>query len=400
MVRILFVDDEPNILQSLRRTLRTAASDWEVRFASSGREALQRLEEQPCEVIATDLQMPGMDGAALLAEVRRRWPSTLRIITSGSCAQGQVVKAVGTAHQYLSKPYETSALKQAISCALRLRSLLDDGDLARFVSGIDRLPSLPDHYRQITAALQDDSLSLRQVGDLITEDVALSAKVLQVVNSAFFALPRRVASPGEAAVVLGVDVLRALVLASDVFSSMDPALEQVNGVRRLWRHSLEIGSAIRAGAKVLGCNRQVIDTGFLAGIMHEVGSLILLMNRPEQFERCQREVAAGRLPYEIERELFGTTHAHVAGYLLASWGLQEDLVTAVAFHHRPSESGDPALDPLCLLHLADCICGSGASDGAQGLDAAYLERLELLGRLPELQAAMAPAAPCVRPRME
>lgn len=141
MVRILFVDDEPNILQGLRRTLHAAARDWDLRFALSGAEALQLLAEQPCDVIATDLQMPGMDGAALLSEVKRRWPSTLRIITSGSCEQGQVVKAVGTAHQYLSKPYDTGTLKQTIERSLRQRTLLGDSALARFVSGINHQPA-------------------------------------------------------------------------------------------------------------------------------------------------------------------------------------------------------------------------------------------------------------------
>jgi HD-like signal output (HDOD) protein/CheY-like chemotaxis protein len=389
-LKILFVDDEPNILQSMRRALRGMARDWDMQFAKDGAEAIQMLAQGSFDVVATDLHMPGLDGAGLLTEVQRRWPTTLRIITSGSCAQKEVVRSVGFAHQYLSKPYDAATLKSAIDKAMSLRELITDPGLAGFVSGIQRLPSLPDVHRQLTVAIQDDTKSIREIGDLVTQDIALTAKVMQVVNSAFFALPRRVSSPGEAAIILGLDVLRALVLATEVFSSLDADAECLAGIRQIWSHSLGVANAARLGARALQCDRAVEGAAFLAGMMHEIGSIVFLLNRPADYQRCELAVAqSGRLMHEVEKEVLGTTHAHVGGYLLGIWGLPEDVVTGVVFHHRPAETDANGIDPLCLVHLADNLDPTAARPALPGLDHDYVEGRGISGRLGEICQAMA-----------
>lgn len=385
MVRILFVDDEPNILQSLRRALRSHATDLQPAFANSGAEALQKLAEGGFDAIATDLHMPGMDGTALLTAVRERWPDLLRIITSGTCEEGKSFETVGIAHQFLTKPYETATLKDVVARAMRHRDLVLEPGLAAFISGIDRLPSLPDSHRRICDAMRDESRSLQDVGALVAQDIALTAKMLQLVNSAFFALPRRVTSPTEAAVRLGMSVLRGLVMSSGVFQGAAAAGVEAG---RLWHHSLEVGNRVRRASGVLRCARPVADAAFLAGMMHEVGSLIFLMNQPDLYRDCmERSAREARPIQQVEQERFGTTHAHVGAYLLGTWGLPDDVVDATAFHHRPAERPEPAIGALTLLHLAESIAAPGDAP-----DARYLQSIGLLDRLDELRAAMADTA--------
>jgi HD-like signal output (HDOD) protein len=386
--RVLFVDDEPNILQSLRRALRTRAGSWQLRFASSAAEALQLLEREPCDVIAADLQMPGMDGATLLATVQTRWPAMLRIITSGSCERQHVVAAVKVAHQFLAKPYTVCALEDVVDRALRLRDLLQEPSLTGLVSGLEHLPVLPENYAKLTAALRDTSQSLQDIGRLIQQDVALTAKILQIVNSAFFALPRRVATPTEAVLYLGIDVLQSVVLATELFGKEGRADIDRAHVQQLWAYSGSVAERTRVIGTVLGCSRSTKDSAFVAGLMHDLGALILMENRCSEYRASRAAIARGELATAVEQRMFGGTHAEIGGYLLGTWGLADDVVTSVAYHHRPRTAGEPALGALTLLHLADCV-RVGRPDAEQPeLDLDYLDRLGIRKLLPDLHAAL------------
>lgn len=114
MKRILFVDDEQKILEGLRRRLHPMRHEWKMTFVTSGAEALETLMACPFDVVVSDMRMPGMDGAQLLAEVMRSYPKVVRIILSGYSDQEQLLKAEGSAHQFLPKPCETDAIKAAI----------------------------------------------------------------------------------------------------------------------------------------------------------------------------------------------------------------------------------------------------------------------------------------------
>jgi len=141
--RILFVDDEPNVLQGLQRMLRPLRDEWEMTFVSSGAEALQRLAQAPFDVIVSDMRMPNMDGAQLLTEVMQRHPEVIRIVLSGQANQEVVMKAVGPTHQYLAKPCDPESLKALVSQTSALRGLLTDATLKGLVASMKSLPSLP-----------------------------------------------------------------------------------------------------------------------------------------------------------------------------------------------------------------------------------------------------------------
>lgn len=386
--RVLFVDDEPNILQSLRRALHGHTGKWQMRFVGKASEALEVLTREPFDVVVSDLQMPGMDGIQLLSTVQTRWPALLRIISSGSCERHSAVEAARVAHQFLAKPYTTSTLEDTVDRAIRLRHLLQDDALAQLVSGLDRLPTLPDNYTRLTEALRDPSRSLQQIGELVAADAALTAKVLQVVNSAFFALPRRVTSAGEAALFLGIEVLQALVLATDTFGALDADDDVAAHVRELWSHSMEIAARTRVVGKALGATRQAVDGAFMAGLMHEIGGLILCQNRRDDYLAWQAAVAAGDDSDGVDQRIFGTTRARIAAYLLGTWGLPDEVVGAVAFHRQPAAGNEQGLGPLAVLHLAHGL----SPGGRRGLDQGYVDRLGLGARLDHVERAIVDAA--------
>ena len=216
--RIIFVDDEPLVLQGLQRMLRSMRDEWEMEFMDGGAKALERMAQAHFDVVVSDMLMPGMNGAALLAEVMQRHPHTVRIILSGHADKDLILKCVGSTHQYLSKPCDADVLKATVRRASAVDSGLKDETLRKLVGSMDRLPSIPTLYTEIVEALRDPEVSVETIGEIVGKDPGMTAKILKLVNSAFFGLRRQVASPAEAANYLGLDTIRSLVLSINAFS--------------------------------------------------------------------------------------------------------------------------------------------------------------------------------------
>ena len=216
--RVLFVDDEPRLLQGLKRMLRGTRQEWELGFAASGAEALATLEQSPYDIVVSDMRMPGMDGAQLLSEVMRRYPKTVRIILSGQSDEESILRCVGKAHQFLAKPCDPDTLTSTIERASALRELLTSESLTKLISQVESLPSLPSLYMMLLEVLSKPEASLQMVADVISRDVGMMARVLQLVNSAFFGFHQHVSDPGRAVSVLGLKTIGALALSAKIFA--------------------------------------------------------------------------------------------------------------------------------------------------------------------------------------
>jgi DNA-binding NarL/FixJ family response regulator len=198
MKRVLFVDDDPLILSGLRRMLRDQRQEWEMCFACSGEDALRMLAEIPCDVVVSDMRMPQMDGAELLSRVRSMFPDTVRIVLSGQSDKEAILKCVGPAHQFLSKPCVPERLRETIQRACAVKGVLKSTELRTLVSQIDNLPSIPKVYERLISELRGPDVSIEDVANLIAADVGMTAKILQLVNSSFFGLPQRVTNLSHA----------------------------------------------------------------------------------------------------------------------------------------------------------------------------------------------------------
>ncbi|MEZ4503307.1 MAG: response regulator [Dehalococcoidia bacterium] len=383
--RVLFVDDEPRVLRGLRRLLDPMRDEWEISFAESGAEALDKLSEAEFDAVVTDMRMPGMDGAELLHEVLRRHPHTVRIVLSGQSDQETRLRAAGPTHQFLTKPCDEETLRRTLTRACDLRDLLRRDSLRRLVGQLKTLPSLGTVQRDLRTELMSPDPSMRKVGDLISQDVAMTAKVLQLVNSSFFGAPKRVGSVSEAVLMLGLNVIRDLMLTESVFGAYmaDGALELVEPIRD---HSDFVGGLAYEIAAAEGADLQVRGDAQLAGQLHDAGALVLAANMPMEF----RKAAAVARMRNIERwqgevELFGADHGEVGAYLLGIWGIPDPIVEAVAFHHRPAQAPTHGFTPLTAVHVADALAhevdGQDDSVLVTSVDEEYLERLGLLDRL-------------------
>jgi HD-like signal output (HDOD) protein len=256
---------------------------------------------------------------------------------------------------------------------------------------MDRLPSLPALYVEVVEQLKDPNTSLEAVGALMAQDMAMTAKILKLVNSAFFGLGRQISSAAEAATYLGLDTIKSLVLSIHVFSQY---ANQPGGfsIEALWAHSQSTAGLAKEIARLEEAGTKVMDEAFVAGLLHDTGKLVLASNFPLPYARVfESSLSSGIESLSAEERLFGANHAEVAGYLLGLWGLPIPVVEAVALHHHPRKCSHVQFSPLTAVHAADVLAHwqTGTDDAPAGdaCDLEYLRALGLEGRLEHWRAA-------------
>jgi HD-like signal output (HDOD) protein len=370
MISLLFVDDDPNVGAGLQRTLHGMRDSWDMRFALSGSEALKMMTSSPADIIVTDMRMPEMDGAQLLAEIERLYPQTARIILSGQCDRQTALRAVGPTHLFLPKPCDRERLIEVILRVHRLRAILTERRIADAVSGLRDLPSAPSLHHELLEALSSPEVSVQKLAEIIQWDIALTAKLLQLVNSAFFGARWHVTTALQAVNLLGTELVHTLIVTLGIVRQVEEG-RSGRDFDRCWKHGMRTASGARFIAGDLGMEKRTADEAFTAGLLHDVGRLILSTlpgDNDRQIDRLCHEEGAPRS--EIERRQLGATHAEIGAYLLALWGLPDRIIEATAFHHEPARSGTK----LCVttaVHAASAL----ASGTEEALDGDYLEEM-------------------------
>lgn len=354
---VLFVDDEQPILDGLRNVLRPDRRRWELRFALGGEQALAAMAERPADVVVTDMRMPGMDGLALLRTVQARWPDAARIVLSGYADLAAVASASAVAHQYLLKPCDADVLRRVLQRALDLLGLFRDPALRRITGSLGALPSLPRLYEALTQALADPDVDVKKLAAIVREDVGMSSRALQFVNSAYYGLTKRVSSIETALVYIGLNTLRHLALTLQVFRSFSSAVPP-SAVEAFEGHATLTARLARrlAPDELLG------EAAFAAGLLHDAGRLVLMDRCPDQYGRAIELSKGGMTLHEAERQVFGATHAEVGAYLLGLWGIPHGIVEAVAFHHDEARMSRGLPDTVLAVGAASMLthrCSEG-----------------------------------------
>lgn len=350
--RILFVDDEPLMLQGLRNLLWKDKPRWDLVFAEGGKEALALLDSSSFDLIISDMQMPGMDGPELLTTVSNRHPATVRFILSGYADRASMLRGVPMAHQYLGKPCDSATLRGAIERALGLRSALENETLRRMVGKITNLPSVPPTYHELCRAVSDPKCGINEITVIVQSDPALTVRVLQLANSAFFGPTSEVTSIQQAVRSLGTTMLKGLALVGNILSALKvtPSDEfSTDQWQDNWIRSANLAKSFMA-------DPVKADIAFTATLVRDVGKVILASEMPGPFSEILREMkATGRPQHTVEGERLGVTHAEIGAYLLGVWGLPFSIVQSVAFHHTPRVSADGAADIVAAVHVAGTL---------------------------------------------
>ncbi|HXZ11386.1 MAG TPA: response regulator [Candidatus Sulfotelmatobacter sp.] len=381
MKRVLFVDDEPAVLEDLKRMLDPQKEQWEMAFAPGGEGALSLLDAAPFEVVVSGVRMRGMDGAALMQAVCERHPSVVRIVMAKSSEFEGALRTISIAHQFLRKPCDPTMLRVAVERATSLSAILNNKLLASTVGSVKDLPVLPRTYLALRQELADPECAIKKIVRLVEQDVAISAKVLQLVNSALFGLPREISTVQTAVSFLGIEMLQSMVLSAGVFHLFEAA-DSVPGFsfEALYEHSQLV-------AKIAGrfsLPPYLHNIAIVAGLLHDVGKLLLATRSSRHFSRAVMGAREENRPlFDVEAELMGVSHAEIGAYLLGIWGLPSPVVEAVAHHHHPGRVPQQELDAVGAVHIANFLAHEHPVHRVPGAQPAYRapqpDYLEALG---------------------
>jgi HD-like signal output (HDOD) protein/CheY-like chemotaxis protein len=378
--RLLFVDDMRTILMSLERLLRKHQDEWDMSFANSGSQALEMLEKESFDIIISDVVMPKMNGIELLEIVKQRYPSMIRFVLSGHADHQTLIKSVGTTHQFMAKPCDRNILIAAISRALALRNLFHNDDLQVLVKDSSSIPTLPELYMELTTELSSNHGSAEKIGEIISKDITISAKVLQLVNSAFFGVSRNIDSISQAVSLLGAETINSIVLTTTVFHKFNDAQVSSFDIQEIYGHSIAVGASACQLAKQAGLEKHDAEEALLAGMMHDLGVLVLIDSGNKIWKELYINRHNSNVPLHfLEREQLGITHAEVGAYILGVWGLSNHIVEAVAYHHFPGLAPTQEFGPLAAVYLANYACRkqSSTTDYSEELDVRFLSGLKI-----------------------
>ncbi|MFN0241879.1 MAG: HDOD domain-containing protein [Planctomycetota bacterium] len=380
MKRILVVDPEPALLQGLQIVSEPQRGRWQLLWLRSSVEALNSIATDPFDVVLVNVAASASEGLALLAELQAKHPAVRRFAIADA-AQSEVHQcAASTAHCCLVKPCAASAVKSALVRGFALQEMLTSERVKYLVAGMPDLPCAPPVYFECVAATSGRSATAADVGAIVAKDAALSARLVKLASSPSFGAAQPVETPVQAAEKLGLDTLKSLVIALQTFAQFDETRMKDLSINDTWGHSLQVAKFTRHILESELFDEQQLEYGFLAGILHDIGKLVLALNRPDRYlatrmlaERSHEDRA------ELERRLFGAHHGALGAYLLHSWGLPNSVVEAVAFHHAPAQYPEANFAVMTAVHIADCLARVDLKRAEfapiPGLDRAYLSDL-------------------------
>jgi len=391
MKRILFVDDEAMILDSLKRMLRGQRKEWEMAFVDGGEAALKEMAKNEFDVIVTDMRMPGMDGAELLDRVQALYPSTVRIVLSGHSDLEACVRAARVAHQFLGKPCDPEVIREVVIRACNTHSLLDGTDLKKTLGAVQSLPAVPRVYSQLVDAMTDEDVGIGDVASIVEQDIGISAKLLQLVNSSFFGVAKAIADIRQAASHLGMNMIRDLTLSTEVLSAFSNK-KLPSGFSLDQEHAQSMLAA--RIAKRIPENKRDSEDAFLAAALHHIGKLIIATELTDQYPLITKACNEQNLcEVEAEKSVLGVSHARIGAYLLGVWGMPFTIVEAVAYHHRPADVEQTKFGVLGAVHVASLFAEElkptergSSSNPTTSIDEDYLRSMGVLDSLPAWRA--------------
>jgi len=371
-------------------------------FVSDARDGLALIAEQPFDVLVADMRMPGMDGAVFLREAQSICPGAIRIVLSGHSDRDMILQTVRPAHQFLPKPCQPDELKAVITRGLALREVFLDDRVKNVVAKLDRLPTVPRLYTALLDELAKPDPSIREVAGLIAQDVGMAAGILNSSIRLFSALRVHVSSPTHAVNLLGLEIVKSLVLSVGLFDRFNKDAFRDFDLEKLWRHSLSTGRLAQAD------RRPGKGQGAGPGTMlyrrapaTDVGKLVMATNFPDAYSRVIGHCQQGRgTVLDMERQVFGASHAEVGAYLLGLWGVDDAVVRAVYLHHEPGRAKQAGFSPLTAVHVANRLEHElvviNQAYAINPLDEVYVAASGLADRLPvwreACQEALAAAA--------
>ena len=354
--KILFIDDHENILQGLRLSLRSMRAEWDMAFAPSGAEGLEMFDRIWPDVVVTDMRMPDIDGTQVLRDIQRRKPDVGKIILSGYSDKDTVIRNLQLANGYLSKPCRTQDLVAAIRNTLRSNDIILNSEIRNSIAEIETIPACPDVFERLLGELESGNANPEAIGEIITQDIALSTNILRIINCEFFNFPRQAGTIEHAVRILGPQALRNIIMTSRLFEETSDCDQADISVKMLWEHCLRVARFATVIAADSGLSETDRNDTVIAAMFHDIGKFVLASKMRPRFAEVLAMVRKDSCRVDVaERCVLGASHAEVGAYLLARWGFSHAQTGILRSHHDEAVMASREVTPQMVLFVADCL---------------------------------------------
>jgi len=361
--RVLFVGGDPLWFSQIERDLPGLQPAWVFKHADTSANALQRFSSETFHALILDGTVA--DGGHLLKALELELAHCTCLVRCRTLDRAAATQWKGSGATLVAESADAGTLVADITRCERIRDWMADPSIKKLVSQIHKLPAQPRLHAEVTQELQSPSSSMEVVGRLISQDPVMSAKILQVVNSAFFGLAREVSDTTEAVMELGAERIKGLILLAGIFSQYEGNKRREFSSEPIWAHSVQVSTYARAIALAETRNVRTAEAAFTAGLLHDIGKLVLAGNLPEMYDTINRLKASKRITHrEAEMEIIGASHAELGACLLATWGLPLPILEAIAWHHDPARSDEKGFSLLAAVHAANVF--TQENDGGDG----------------------------------
>ena len=369
-LRLLLVDDDPQVLNALRRRISRLREGWVVVACQSVEQAVESMRSDPPDAFVTDLKMTGQMGTALLAHARAMRSTCFRVVLSGCAEQDLVMGSLDLCHRFFPKPCDAEALVEAVEAGVEdLRHAMPP-DLRVWVAVSKSLPAVSRLYQRILSLINDPASNVEMMSAVIEQEPAIAARLLRAANCAYFGTWRGVSSVQEAMGIIGMDAVTSMVLGCELLG----AASSHGWQEKVWQHSVQTAALARQIASQIGAD---VDASFTAALLHDVGKIILadVLGYQAWQGQLAEGKAKGQIPWVAEESSFGTAHSAVGGLLFDIWGLPEKIVQAVRWHHQPSRCPATASRCAAVVHLSNALAHAWTSAPEEPFvcDALWLE---------------------------
>lgn len=371
--RLLFVGGEDSWLGQTERDLACLQSNWKCERAADCGQAVEKWASGSFDTLILDGRVA--DGAKLFKTLEKELAQSICLVRCQTLDRAASAQWKGSGASLVPEDSDAATLLSNIKRSACLQDWMGNDAIKKLVTQIRKLPAQPKLHTDVTNELKSENGSMDVVGKLIAQEPVMSAKILQVVNSAFFGLTRELSDPTECVMVLGAERIKALILLAGVFSQYAAAKCPGFAPEPVWGHSIQVGAFARAIALAETKNARTAEAAFTAGLLHDIGKLVLAGNLPEMYDTVQKlKVSKQITSREAELEILGTSHAELGACLLATWGLPLPILEAIAWHHEPARSDEKGFSLLAAVHAANVFAQESQAGNAprDPVDIGYL----------------------------
>ena len=356
-ITIMLLDPHGEYL-NWSKALKQTGCHWEVFCFDDAEALISRLDISDCDVILISSATKDYVEINALRRIQETHPNILRFQLGCKLeTPKELTQKLELTHRIFPKPSDVGEITKTIEYLLKVTKLVRRPTLKRFISQQNILPAAPSIFNQLTQALSSDTTDARKIAEIVEQDPALSAKIIQLVNSSYFGLPRQISHISEAVSIIGIRMLRGLTLSSQTTSTYPPhknwkyfSFEKIN------QRSLLVARLAREICIDVGADKGITEQAFLGGLLHDIGILIMASQDPGTYLKVLQYAVKEEKPlHSSEKKITGVYHGEVGAALMTLWNIPPLTVEAILFHPIPHLSEDQSFQPLTAVHVADAL---------------------------------------------